>query len=125
MGAQSALVHLMMRGVASTNVMTTNTTLLAISAAELLLGWIERNKSSPSPTSNADCAGAQRELAALLPLWLGFLAGTALGAIAYVTFGLSCVLLAIVPVGGLALWYAGFPTREGKLPEGASSGETK
>jgi hypothetical protein len=70
-------------------------------------------------------AGAQRELAALLPLWLGFLAGTALGAIAYVTFGVSCVLLAIVPVGGLALWYAGFPTREGKLPEGASSGETK
>ena len=44
MGVQSALVRLLMRGVASTNVMTTNTTLLAINAAEILLGWIERRK---------------------------------------------------------------------------------
>jgi uncharacterized membrane protein YoaK (UPF0700 family) len=106
MGAQSALVHLLMRRVASTNVMTMNTTLLAINTAEMLLGWIKCNKADPSETSNADYAQARRELAALVPLWLGFLAGTLLGAIAYFTVGLPCVLFAILPVGSLALWCA-------------------
>jgi uncharacterized membrane protein YoaK (UPF0700 family) len=106
MGAQSALVHLLMRRVASTNVMTTNTTRLAINTAEILLGWLERNKSDRSETSQADYAQAWRELTALQPLWLGFLAGTVLGGIAYITVGLSCVFLAILPVGSLALWYA-------------------
>jgi uncharacterized membrane protein YoaK (UPF0700 family) len=105
MGAQSALVRLLMRGVASTNVMTTNTTLLAINAAEMLLSWIERRKAGPSEASNARYRQARRELAALLPLGLGFLAGTAFGAVAYITVGLPCLLLAILPVGGLALWY--------------------
>jgi uncharacterized membrane protein YoaK (UPF0700 family) len=105
MGAQSALVRLLMRGVASTNVMTTNTTLLAINAAEILLGWIKRRKAGPVESSNAGYAQARRELTALLPLGLGFLAGTALGAIAYITVGLLCILLAILPVGILALWY--------------------
>jgi uncharacterized membrane protein YoaK (UPF0700 family) len=104
MGAQSALVRLLMRGVASTNVMTTNTTLLAINAAEILLGWIERRKAGPSGSSNAVYAQAHREFAALLPLGLGFLGGTVLGAIAYITVGLPCVLLAILPVG---IWRCG------------------
>jgi hypothetical protein len=86
MDAQSALVHLMMRSVDSTNVMTTNTTLLAISSAKMLLGWIKRNRANPSETSNADYVQAGGEIAALLPLWLGFLV---LGAIAYITVGLS------------------------------------
>ena len=106
MGAQSALVHLMMRGVASTNVMTTNTTLLAISAARILVGWIERKRAILSETSNEDYVQARGEMAALFPLWLGFLAGTVLGAMAYITMGMSSVLLAALPVGGLAFWYA-------------------
>jgi uncharacterized membrane protein YoaK (UPF0700 family) len=101
MGAQSALVRLLMRGVASTNVMTTNTTLLAISAAEIFLGWIERRKAG----SNTRYAQAHREFVALVPLGLGFFAGTALGALAYITVGLPCILLAILPVGILALWF--------------------
>jgi uncharacterized membrane protein YoaK (UPF0700 family) len=105
MGAQSALVRLLMRGVASTNVMTTNTTLLAINTAEMLLSWIERRKAGSSEASNARYRQARRELAALLPLALGFLSGTAFGAVAYITVGLSCVMLAILPVGSLALWY--------------------
>src|ERR1700730_13718851 len=40
MGAQSAIVRLLMRGMPSTNVMTTNTTMRAINAAEILLGCI-------------------------------------------------------------------------------------
>lgn len=103
MGVQSALVRLLMRGVTSTNVMTMNTTLLAINAAEILLGWIERCKVASTGTLNY--AQAQNEFAALLPLGLGFFVGTALGALAYVNMGLSCISFAILPVGSLALWY--------------------
>jgi uncharacterized membrane protein YoaK (UPF0700 family) len=106
MGAQSALVCLLMRGVASTNVMTTNTTRLAIGAAELLLGWIGRNKADPSGASSAVYIQARREIAALFPIWIGFLAGIVLGAVAYTTLGLPCVMLAVPPIGNLALWYA-------------------
>jgi uncharacterized membrane protein YoaK (UPF0700 family) len=73
--------------------------MLAIDATEWLLGWFDR-----SETSKAAQAG--REFVAVLPLWLGFFAGTAIAAIAYITIGLPCVVLAILPVGGLALWYA-------------------
>ena len=106
MGVQSALVRLLMRGVASTNVMTTNTTLLAINSAEILLGWIERRKVGSTGSLNPSYAKAQKEFAALFPIGLGFFVGTTLGAVAYVNVGLPCVLLAIFPVGSLALWYA-------------------
>jgi hypothetical protein len=102
MGVQSALVRLLMRGVASTNVMTTNTTLLATSAAEILLGWIECRKSG----SAATYVQAHREFFALFPLGVGFFGGTAIGAIAFIILGLPCISAAIIPVGGLALWYA-------------------
>jgi uncharacterized membrane protein YoaK (UPF0700 family) len=105
MGGQSALVRLLLRGVASTNVMTTNTTLLAINSAEIFLGWIGRNKADPSEASNADRAEARREIAALLPLGLGFLAGTVLGGVAYISVGLPSIFFAVLPVGSLALWY--------------------
>jgi uncharacterized membrane protein YoaK (UPF0700 family) len=105
MGVQSTLVHLLMQGVASTNVMTMNTTRLAIDTGKILVGWIGRNKPDLSQTSKEDYTQARREFAALLPLWLGFLAGAALGAVAFVTVGLCCVLFAILPVGILALWY--------------------
>ncbi len=48
MGVQSALVRLLMRGVASTNVMTTNTSLLGIGAAEVLIAWREKRNFSRS-----------------------------------------------------------------------------
>jgi hypothetical protein len=59
MGGQSALVRLPMRNVASTNVMTTNTTMLAISASETLLGWMHSRKDRSSRSrSQAGAAGA-------------------------------------------------------------------
>jgi uncharacterized membrane protein YoaK (UPF0700 family) len=105
MGAQSAIVRLLMGGMPSTNVMTTNTTMLAINAAEILLGRIERRKPGPIGDLNADYTQAQREFALLLPIELGFLGGTALGAIAYINVGLLGILLAVLPVGGMAAWY--------------------
>jgi uncharacterized membrane protein YoaK (UPF0700 family) len=104
MGTQSAVVRLLMRDMASTNVMTTNTTLLAINVAPVLLGWIEGRKAGPGDHAYK-AAQARRELGALLPIGLGFLAGTALGALAYITMGLPCLGFAIVPLGILALWY--------------------
>jgi hypothetical protein len=69
-GLQSALVRLLMRGVALTNVMTTNTTLLAINSAEIL--WLDR---APQVGRLAVCiklrASAKR-VAALFPSGLAF-----------------------------------------------------
>jgi uncharacterized membrane protein YoaK (UPF0700 family) len=105
MGAQSAIVRLLMRSMPSTNVMTTNTTMLAINLAEILLGCIKHHKGGPIEDLNANYTQARREFALLLSTGLGFLAGTALGAVAYITVGLLCVLLAVLPVGSMAAWY--------------------
>jgi uncharacterized membrane protein YoaK (UPF0700 family) len=102
MGAQSALVRLLMRGVASTNVMTTNTTALAITVTQSLLEWVVSRKAE----GNRDprYLRAREELGQLLPIILAFLAGTACGAFAYVNLGLLCLFIVIVPVGALALY---------------------
>ncbi len=105
MGAQSAMVRLLMRGMPSTNVMTTNTTMLAINVAEILLGYLERRKLGPIGGVNPDYMAARREFGVLFPIELSFLGGTALGAIAYMTVGLLGVLTAVLPVGGMAVWY--------------------
>jgi uncharacterized membrane protein YoaK (UPF0700 family) len=105
MGVQSAIVRLLMQDIPSTNVMTTNTTMLAINVAKMLLGCIERRKTDPIGDLNAYYTQARREFAALLPIELGFLGGTALGAVAYVTVGLLGILLAVLPVGSMAAWY--------------------
>jgi hypothetical protein len=89
----------------STNVMTTNTTMLAINSAEILLGCIEHRKGGPIGDLNSDYTHARREFASLLPMGLVFLAGTAFGAVAYIAAGLLCILLAVLPVGCMAAWY--------------------
>jgi uncharacterized membrane protein YoaK (UPF0700 family) len=60
MGVQSAAVRLLMPGVASTNVMTTNTTLFAIDAGELLLGWHGRRNSAEAAAQYAAARAAVR-----------------------------------------------------------------
>jgi hypothetical protein len=85
--------------------MTTNTTMLAINLAEILLGCVERRRAGPIGDLNANHTQSRREFAVLLRLGLGFLVGTALGALAYITVGLLCILLAILPVGSMAAWY--------------------
>jgi uncharacterized membrane protein YoaK (UPF0700 family) len=102
MGVQSALVRLLMPGVASTNVMTTNTTLFAIDTGELLIGWHGRRKGDAQAA--AQFAGARDRLAVLVPLGLGFIFGTAAGAIGYLWFGLWCLLLILAAMLGLIAW---------------------
>lgn len=105
MGVQSALVRLLLPGVASTNVMTTNTTLFAIDAGELLLGWHGRRKSG-DPAAAAQYDAARGRLAGLVPIGIGFLLGTVAGAFGYVLFGLWCLLLILAVLLGLIGWAA-------------------
>jgi uncharacterized membrane protein YoaK (UPF0700 family) len=101
MGAQSALVRLMMRGVASTNVMTTNTTQLAIDVAELVMAWRDRRA---GVDAGAAMAAAKTKCANLIPIVLGFLAGTLTGAVAFMLIGPLCVAVAVAIVLGLTIW---------------------
>jgi len=104
MGVQSALVRLLMPGVASTNVMTTNTTLFAIDTGELLLGW--HGKKSGDPVAATQFLAARERLASLVPIGLGFLFGTASGALATVWFGLRGLLAVVALLIGLIVWAA-------------------
>jgi len=104
MGVQSAAVRLLMPGVASTNVMTTNTTLFAIDTGELLLGW--HGKRNGDVEAAAQYASARDRLSHLIPLGIGFFLGTAIGAVAYVMFGLACLAVVLVLLVGLIVWAA-------------------
>jgi uncharacterized membrane protein YoaK (UPF0700 family) len=103
MGAQSAMVRLTMRGVASTNVMTTNTTQVAIDATELLLAWRASRRSTDAATAAAYRA-AQGRIAALLPIMLAFLFGTAAGTLAHETIGLRGLIAPLLVVYGVLAW---------------------
>jgi uncharacterized membrane protein YoaK (UPF0700 family) len=104
MGVQSAAVRVLMPGVASTNVMTTNTTLFAIDAGELLLGWHGRRRGEPG--ADALYNKARERLISLVPIGLGFLFGTLAGALGFVWFGLWCLALILVELAGLIVWAA-------------------
>ncbi len=103
MGVQNALVRLAMKGVPSTNVMTTNTTQLAIEATELALARMRR-KHGPS----TECAYVQAR-ARIIPLvWvaLAFLSGTLAGALGYAAAGFWCLLVPLAALAGLITWAA-------------------
>jgi len=103
MGVQSAAVRLLMPGVASTNVMTTNTTLFAIDAGELLLGWHGRRNSAEAA---AQFSAARERLRVLVPIGIGFIVGSVAGAYGYVWFGLWCLTLILATLIGLIIWAA-------------------
>lgn len=104
MGVQSALVRLLMPGVASTNVMTTNTTLFAVDTGELLLGW--HGKRRGDAAAAAQYSAARERLSRLVPVGLGFIFGTAAGALAYVLYGLWCLVAILVVLAGVIAWAA-------------------
>lgn len=90
MGVQSALVRLLLHGVGSTNVMTTNTTQIAIEAAQAVL--TSRLKCSGDPEIMCANKAALSRLAKSVSLPFAFLAGTVAGAVGY-TFGGPLVLV--------------------------------
>jgi uncharacterized membrane protein YoaK (UPF0700 family) len=104
MGTQSAAVRLMMRSVASTNVMTTNTTQIAIDATELALAWQARRRAPDDATVPAAYDAARGRVARLFPIMFGFLLGTVAGTLAYVATGVWGLLLPLAIMYGIFAW---------------------
>ena len=104
MGTQSATVRLLMRDVASTNVMTTNTTQIGIDASELVFAWQARRRAPADAAVAAAYAAARARFGALFAIMLGFLAGTAVGALAYGATGLWGLLLPLAIMYAILAW---------------------
>ena len=107
MGTQSATVRLLMRDVASTNVMTTNTTQIGIDATEL--AWKARRRAPADAALAAAYAAARARFGALFAIMLGFLAGTAVGALAYGATGLWGLLLPLAIMYAILAWASARP----------------
>ncbi len=103
MGAQSALVRLLMRGIPQTNVMTGNITQLGIETTELLLAW-RRRRRYPDDLNEREFFAVRARLLVVLSIATGFLLGAAAGAVGYAKAGLAGVPLAVLIVGALAVW---------------------
>jgi uncharacterized membrane protein YoaK (UPF0700 family) len=104
MGVQSALVRLLFPGVASTNVMTTNTTLVAIEATETAIAWFAVRRAPGDADAREKLAAARTRLLNIAPLGFGFLAGTIAGTGAYLLAGFWCLTLATAIMVGLIVW---------------------
>jgi uncharacterized membrane protein YoaK (UPF0700 family) len=104
MGVQSALVRLLVKGCPSTNVMTTNTTLFAVDATDLVIAWRAHRRAPGDAAAAAAYAQVRDRFALLWPIVLGFVTGTAGGAVAYARLDLWCLLLVIGVVVALAAW---------------------
>jgi uncharacterized membrane protein YoaK (UPF0700 family) len=92
MGVQSAAVQLIMRGMPSTNVMTTNTTHIAVLATQMLLAWRARNIARDERAS-AQLTSTSERLKAVLRVAAGFLIGTMAGALVYSRMALLALVL--------------------------------
>jgi uncharacterized membrane protein YoaK (UPF0700 family) len=115
MGTQSAAVRLLMKNVASTNVMTTNTTQIAIDGTELLFAWQALRRAPADAAVAAAYDAARVRFGALFPIMLGFLVGTAVGTLAYVAIGAWGLLLPLAMMYGIFAWAS--------AGQGAGSGE--
>lgn len=104
MGVQSGLVRLLIKGVPSTNVMTTNTSQLAVDATELLLMARARRHAPDDAALAAEHAQVRERLNRLWPVVLGFLAGTIIGALAFAQFKVWSVLAPVALAAALAAW---------------------
>ena len=97
MGVQSAAVRLFMKGTPSTNVMTMNTTQLAIDATIVLLALCGRG----------DAAQAQDSRTRLGDYWppmAGFILGTAIGTLCFKLWGLPALGVPIAAAYALLGW---------------------
>lgn len=102
MGVQSATVRLLMRGVGSTNVMTTTTSQIAIDATQL--AWARLHRRDRSAETLREREAFRLRLWNGLPLPLGFLLGTMLGAVGFGHIGYPVLAVPVAVVGTLALW---------------------
>jgi uncharacterized membrane protein YoaK (UPF0700 family) len=115
MGVQSALVRLLMRGVASTNVMSTNTSQIAVDATQLVWARLFRDDASAEIAHQREVR--RRRLGGALPLPFAFLAGTVLGAVAFAMAGYLVLAAPVLVVGRLALWAARCSSTTTRTPD--------
>jgi uncharacterized membrane protein YoaK (UPF0700 family) len=114
MGVQSAMVRLLMRGVLSTNVMTTNTSQIAVDCTLVLLERVMRRSGILSASS---ARLALDRLSGALPIVASFLFGTLCGAFA---FSIASFATVLVPVGvafGVFGWAMRIPNQSSSAPE--------
>jgi uncharacterized membrane protein YoaK (UPF0700 family) len=104
MGLQSAMVRLMMRNVASTNVMTTNTTLAAIELAQWMVAARRVRRNGADAAAQQARGAARARFAGLWPVLAGFLAGAICGAIGFREAGFAFLAVAAVLLSGLLIW---------------------
>jgi uncharacterized membrane protein YoaK (UPF0700 family) len=104
MGVQSALVRLLMRGVASTNVMTTNTTLASIELAQWLIASRRLAKHPGDSVALELRREARGRFAGLWPVLVGFLAGAICGAVGFRWTGFYFPLSTVAILAGLLVW---------------------
>jgi uncharacterized membrane protein YoaK (UPF0700 family) len=97
MGVQSAMVRLFMKGAPSTNVMTSNTTQLAIDVTILLLALFGRG----DPAQSRE---ARDRLGVYWLTFAGFLSGTASGWLAFDRLGLLALAAPLAVAYGLLAW---------------------
>jgi uncharacterized membrane protein YoaK (UPF0700 family) len=120
MGVQSALVRLLLRGVGSTNVMTTNTTQIAIEAVQALLTSGLRRSRDPEMIRTHEAA--LNRLAKSVALPFAFFAGTMAGALGYAFGGPSVLMLPTTITAALTSWAVRIENRAGGQPLVSESG---
>jgi uncharacterized membrane protein YoaK (UPF0700 family) len=104
MGLQSAIVRLALHGYASTNVMTTNTTQLAIDVTQTAMTWRASRRAPEDDEARKEFATARSRLFRLLPLILGFLIGTLAGGLGYERFAFHSLAVPLTILIGLFVW---------------------
>ncbi len=104
MGMQSALVRLLMRGISSTNVMTTNTTQVALDLAQWLVAARRARRNPHDADADVARRHARLRFARLWPVIAGFLAGTVCGVLLFRAVGFWCPLLSIVLLAFVLVW---------------------
>lgn len=104
MGAQSVIVRLHMRGVPQTNVMTGNMTQLAIEMTALLFAWCHHVRDPDNLRHAHEFTAARSRITVVLAIAIGFILGTACGAVSYAKAGLAGAPLAVVIVAALTGW---------------------
>jgi uncharacterized membrane protein YoaK (UPF0700 family) len=104
MGVQSAMVRLLFTTPGSTNVMTTNTTIVALEATEYFHAKLRLRRTPEDADSAERAKAAGRRLRSLVPVLLGFLAGAFIGAVAFAAFGFWCVIVAAALLFSIAIW---------------------
>jgi uncharacterized membrane protein YoaK (UPF0700 family) len=101
MGVQSAMVRLFMRDVPSTNVMTTNTTQLAVDVTLVLLSF---GRLLETEADARQARAARERFHHYWPPMAGFVLGNAIGALCFQVLGKPTLIIALACACGFLFW---------------------